>query len=49
MRAQTKAQANASRVVDTQLIAQKNTPEVVKMPNETERKRGIETPPSRFI
>ena len=49
MRAQTKAQANAPKVVETQPIAQKNTPEIFKMPNKTERKRGIETLPSGFI
>ena len=48
-RAQTKAQANAPTEADTQPIAQKNTPKIVKMPNETERKRGIATPPSGFI
>ena len=49
MRAQAKAQANAPMVVSVQPVAQKTTPNIVKIPIETEKKRDIKMPPSRII
>ena len=49
MRAQTKAQANALTILDTQPVMQKATPEIVKLPIKTEKKRDIKTPPSKII
>ena len=49
MRAQAKAQANTSTVVDTQPVAQKATPKIDKLPIETKRKRDIKMLPSRII
>ena len=49
MRAQAKAQTNAPTVVDAQPVAQKTTPEIVKVPIGTEKKRNIKTPPSELI
>ena len=40
MRAQAKAQANAPTILDTQPVMQKVTPEVAKLPIETEEKKG---------
>ena len=49
MRAQAKAQANAPTVVNAQPVAQKTTPEIVKIPIKTEKKKDINRLPSRFI
>ena len=49
MRAQAKAQANAPTVVNAQPVAQKTTPEIVKIPIKTEKKKDIKMPPSRII
>ena len=49
MRAQAKAQANSPTVVNAQPVAQKTTPEIVKIPIETEKKKDIKMPPSRII
>ena len=49
MRAQAKAQANAPRVVNAQPLAQKTTPEIVKIPVKTEKKRDIKRLPSGII
>ena len=48
-RAQAKAQANAPTTLDTQLVMQKVTPEVAKLPIETEEKKeDIKALPSRI-
>ena len=47
--AQVKAQVNAPRVVNTQPVAQKTTPKIVKIPIKTEKKRDIKMLPSRII
>ena len=49
MRAQGKAQANAPTVVNAQPVAQKTTPEIVKIPIETEKKKDIKMLPSGNI
>ena len=49
MRAQVKAQANAPTILDAQPVMQKATPEIVKLPIKTEKKRDIKTLPSRII
>ena len=49
MRAQAKAQANAPIVLDVQSVMQIATPEIVKLPIETEKKGDIKTPPSRIV
>ena len=48
-RVQAKAQTNAPTVVNAQPVAQKATPEIVKMPNKTEKKRDIKMLPSGII
>ena len=48
-RAQAKAQANAPIVVNTQLVAQKAAPKIVKLPIKTEKKKDIKIPPSVII
>ena len=48
-RAQTKAQANAPTVNNAQKVAQKPTPEIVKLPIETEKKRDVKALPSEYI
>ena len=49
MRVQAKAQINAPREVNTQPVAQKATPEIVKMRNETKKKEDIKMSPSGII
>ena len=49
MRVQAKAQTNTPTVVNAQPVAQKATPEIVKMPIETEKEKDIKTSPSRII
>ena len=49
MRAQAKTQTNAPTVVNAQLVAQKATPEIVKMQIKTKKKEDIKTLPSGII
>ena len=49
MTAQTKAQANAPTVVNAQPVTQKATPEIVKLPIKTEKKKDVKMLPSRII
>ena len=48
-RVQAKAKANAPTVVNTQPIAQKAVPKIVKLPIKTEKKKDIKILPSRII
>ena len=48
-RVQAKAQANAPTVVNTQLVAQKATPKIVKLPIKTKSDKDIKMPPSGII
>ena len=48
-RAQAKAQANAPTVVNTQPVAQKAAPKIVKLPIKTEKEKYIKIPPNRII
>ena len=48
-KAQAEAQTNAPTDVNTQPLAQKATPEIVKMQNETKKKEDIKTSPSTII
>ena len=48
-RVQAKAQANVSTVVNTQPVAQKTTPKIVKLPIKTEKEKGMKMQPSRVI
>ena len=49
MRAQAKAQANAPTVVNTQPVAQKAEPKIVKLPIKTEKEKDIKMLPSGII
>ena len=49
MRAQAKVQANSPTVVNTQPVAQKAAPKIVKLPIKTEKEKNIKMPPSRSI
>ena len=48
-RVQTKAQTNDSIVVNTQPVAQKATPKIVKIPIKTEKEKDSKTPLSRIV
>ena len=49
MRAQAKAQANAPTIQDTQPVAQKATPDMIKLPIEIKAKEDSKAPPSGII
>ena len=49
MRVQAKAQINTPTEVNTQPVAQKTTPEIVKTPIKTKKKEDIKTSPNRII
>ena len=49
MRAQAKAQTNTPTVVNTQPVAQKATPKIVKLPIQTEKEKESKTPLSRIV
>ena len=49
MKAQAKAQTNAPTVVNAQPVVQKTTPEIVKIPVKTKKKRDIKVLPSGII
>ena len=48
-RAQTKTQANAPTVANTQPVAQKAIPEIVKFPIKTEKEKDVNTLPSGIV